>query len=212
MGKDVIIALDFDSREKTLAFLDQFTDRKPFVKIGMELFYAEGPSIVREIKARGHQIFLDLPHSTHGSAVVITDLCQKTCFLFNVRHAHPVQTIRTKRCTKDVICFTDNHFTGLRTNLCHNDRSSHGKSKPFPLTNGIMRDSLMLSDHSSVCPDKISFWNLLSRVLLNELCIISIRDKTDLLAVRLMSHWKTQLFCKCADLILGVLSHWHQCF
>ena len=60
MGKDVIIALDFDSREKTLAFLDQFTDRKPFVKIGMELFYAEGPSIVREIKARGHKIFLDL--------------------------------------------------------------------------------------------------------------------------------------------------------
>ena len=60
MGKDVIIALDFDSREKTLAFLDQFTDRKPFVKIGMELFYAEGPDIVREIKARGHKIFLDL--------------------------------------------------------------------------------------------------------------------------------------------------------
>ena len=60
MGKDVIIALDFDSREKTLAFLNQFTDRKPFVKIGMELFYAEGPSIVREIKARGHKIFLDL--------------------------------------------------------------------------------------------------------------------------------------------------------
>ena len=60
MGKDVIIALDFDSREKTLVFLDQFTDRKPFVKIGMELFYAEGPSIVREIKARGHKIFLDL--------------------------------------------------------------------------------------------------------------------------------------------------------
>ena len=60
MGKDVIIALDFDSREKTLAFLDQFTGRKPFVKIGMELFYAEGPSIVREIKARGHKIFLDL--------------------------------------------------------------------------------------------------------------------------------------------------------
>ena len=60
MGKDVIIALDFDSREKTLAFLDQFTGRKPFVKIGMELFYAEGPAIVREIKARGHKIFLDL--------------------------------------------------------------------------------------------------------------------------------------------------------
>ena len=60
MGKDVIIALDFDSREKTLAFLDQFTEEKPFVKIGMELFYAEGPAIVREIRARGHKIFLDL--------------------------------------------------------------------------------------------------------------------------------------------------------
>ena len=60
MGKDVIIALDFDSREKTLAFLDRFTEEKPFVKIGMELFYAEGPSVVREIRARGHKIFLDL--------------------------------------------------------------------------------------------------------------------------------------------------------
>ena len=54
MGKDVIIALDFDSREKTLAFLDLFTEEKPFVKIGMELYYAEGPAIVKEIKARGH--------------------------------------------------------------------------------------------------------------------------------------------------------------
>ena len=60
MGKDVIIALDFDSRERTLTFLDQFTQEKPFVKIGMELYYAEGPAIVREIKARGHKIFLDL--------------------------------------------------------------------------------------------------------------------------------------------------------
>ena len=60
MGKDVIIALDFDGREKTLAFLDRFTGEKPFVKIGMELFYAEGPQIVRDIKARGHKIFLDL--------------------------------------------------------------------------------------------------------------------------------------------------------
>lgn len=60
MGKDVIIACDFDSKEKTLAFLDKFTDKKPFVKIGMELFYAAGPDIVREIKKRGHKIFLDL--------------------------------------------------------------------------------------------------------------------------------------------------------
>ena len=62
MGKDVIVACDFDSAEKVFAFLDLFEglDRKPFVKIGMELYYAEGPSIVREIKARGHKIFLDL--------------------------------------------------------------------------------------------------------------------------------------------------------
>ncbi len=60
MGKDVIIACDFDSAEKTFAFLDKFTGRKPFVKIGMELYYAEGPSIVRAIKERGHKIFLDL--------------------------------------------------------------------------------------------------------------------------------------------------------
>ena len=60
MGKDVIVACDFSSAEATFAFLDKFRDRKPFVKIGMELYYAEGPSIVREIKARGHKIFLDL--------------------------------------------------------------------------------------------------------------------------------------------------------
>lgn len=60
MGKDVIIACDFSSAAQTLSFLDQFTNRKPFVKIGMELYYAEGPEIVRQIKARGHKIFLDL--------------------------------------------------------------------------------------------------------------------------------------------------------
>ena len=60
MCKDVIIACDFNSAEETFAFLDRFTGKKPFVKIGMELFYAEGPQIVREIKKRGHKIFLDL--------------------------------------------------------------------------------------------------------------------------------------------------------
>ena len=60
MGKDVIVACDFSSAAETFAFLDKFTEEKPFVKIGMELFYAEGPQIVRDIKARGHRIFLDL--------------------------------------------------------------------------------------------------------------------------------------------------------
>ncbi len=79
MGKDVIIACDFDSAEKTFAFLDKFTGRKPFVKIGMELYYAEGPSIVREIKARGHKIFLDLklhdiPNTVKKSMAVLSKL------------------------------------------------------------------------------------------------------------------------------------------
>ena len=60
MGKDVIIACDFKNKEETLKFLEQFTEEKPFLKIGMELFYSEGPDIVREIKKRGHKIFLDL--------------------------------------------------------------------------------------------------------------------------------------------------------
>ena len=60
MAKDVIIACDFSSAEETMKFLDKFREEKPFVKIGMELFYAEGPEIVREIKRRGHRIFLDL--------------------------------------------------------------------------------------------------------------------------------------------------------
>ena len=79
MGKDVIIACDFDSAEKTFAFLDKFTGRKPFVKIGMELYYAEGPSIVREIKRRGHKIFLDLklhdiPNTVKKSMAVLSRL------------------------------------------------------------------------------------------------------------------------------------------
>ncbi len=60
MGRDVIVACDFSSAEDTLAFLDKFQEEKPFVKIGMELYYAAGPAIVKELKKRGHKIFLDL--------------------------------------------------------------------------------------------------------------------------------------------------------
>lgn len=79
MGKDVIIACDFDSAEKVFAFLDKFTDVKPFVKIGMELYYAVGPQIVKEIKARGHKIFLDLklhdiPNTVKKSMSVLSNL------------------------------------------------------------------------------------------------------------------------------------------
>ncbi len=79
MGKDVIIACDFDSAEKTFAFLDKFTEVKPFVKIGMELYYAEGPAIVKEIKRRGHKIFLDLklhdiPNTVKKSMAVLSRL------------------------------------------------------------------------------------------------------------------------------------------
>jgi len=79
MGRDVIIACDFDSAEKTLAFLDQFKGRKPFVKIGMELYYAEGPAIVKALKERGHKIFLDLklhdiPNTVKKSMAVLSRL------------------------------------------------------------------------------------------------------------------------------------------
>lgn len=86
MGRDVIIACDFDSAAKTFEFLDKFTGKKPFVKIGMELYYAEGPSIVREIKARGHKIFLDLklhdiPNTVKKSMAVLSRLDVDMCNL-----------------------------------------------------------------------------------------------------------------------------------
>ncbi|MBQ7039893.1 MAG: orotidine-5'-phosphate decarboxylase [Clostridia bacterium] len=88
MGKDVIVACDFSSAEQVFAFLDKFEGnaRKPFVKIGMELFYAEGPSIVREIKKRGHKIFLDLklhdiPNTVKKSMAVLSNLDVDLCNL-----------------------------------------------------------------------------------------------------------------------------------
>ena len=86
MGKDVIIACDFADKETALNFLDKFEGRKPFVQIGMELFYAEGPQIVREIKARGHKIFLDLklhdiPNTVKKSMAVLSRLDVDMCNL-----------------------------------------------------------------------------------------------------------------------------------
>jgi len=86
MAKDVIIACDFSGREEVLSFLDKFKGNKPFVKIGMELFYAEGPQIVREIKARGHKIFLDLklhdiPNTVKKSMAVLSSLDIDMCNL-----------------------------------------------------------------------------------------------------------------------------------
>lgn len=86
MGKDVIIACDFSSAKQTFEFLDKFGDRKPFVKIGMELFYAEGPSIVRELKQRGHKIFLDLklhdiPNTVKKAMAVLSSLDVDICNL-----------------------------------------------------------------------------------------------------------------------------------
>jgi len=84
MGKDVIIACDFDSAEKTFAFLDNFKGKKPFVKIGMELYYAEGPAIVKELKKLGHKIFLDLklhdiPNTVKKSMAVLSSLDVDIC-------------------------------------------------------------------------------------------------------------------------------------
>ena len=79
MGRDVIIACDFSSKQEVMNFLDKFQGKKPFVKIGMELYYAEGPSIVKEIKERGHKIFLDLklhdiPNTVKKSMAVLSNL------------------------------------------------------------------------------------------------------------------------------------------
>ena len=94
MNKDVIIACDFASAEETLRFLDKFTEEKPFVKIGMELFYAEGPQIVKEIKKRGHKIFLDLklhdiPNTVKKAMAVLSalDIDIAECYYCCIAHA-----------------------------------------------------------------------------------------------------------------------------
>ena len=104
--KDVIIALDFKNREETLAFLDKFSGRKPYVKIGMELFYAEGPAIVKEIKARGHKIFLDLklhdiPNTVMKAMNVLSRLDVDMCNL------HAAGTIAMMEAAKEGLTRSD---------------------------------------------------------------------------------------------------------
>lgn len=96
MGKDVIIACDFPSARETFRFLDRFTDEKPFLKVGMELYYGEGPSIVREIKRRGHKIFLDLklhdiPNTVKKAMAVLSQL---EVDMTNVHAAGTVEMMR----------------------------------------------------------------------------------------------------------------------
>ena len=96
MKRDVIIACDFSSAEDTYKFLDKFTGKKPFVKIGMELFYAEGPEIVRQLKKRGHQIFLDLklhdiPNTVKKSMAVLSRLDVDMC---NLHAAGTIEMMR----------------------------------------------------------------------------------------------------------------------
>jgi len=99
MTGEVIIACDFQDQEKVLAFLDRFTDVKPFVKIGMEVFYGNGPAIVREIKARGHRIFLDLklhdiPNTVHQSMLKLAEL---DVDMVNVHAAGSIEMMKAAR-------------------------------------------------------------------------------------------------------------------
>ena len=105
MGKDVIIACDFSSAKETFEFLDKFEGKKPFVKIGMELFYAEGPEIVRQIKARGHQICLDLklhdiPNTVKKAMRVLSKLDVDMCNL-HAAGAAPMMEAALEGLTRD---------------------------------------------------------------------------------------------------------------
>lgn len=105
MGKDVIVACDFSSAKETFEFLDKFEGKKPFVKIGMELFYAEGPEIVRQIKARGHKVFLDLklhdiPNTVKKAMRVLSKLDVDMCNL-HAAGAAPMMRAALEGLTRD---------------------------------------------------------------------------------------------------------------
>ena len=105
MGKDVIIACDFSGKDDVLNFLDKFKEEKPYVKIGMELFYAAGPEIVREIKKRGHKIFLDLklhdiPNTVMKAMHVLSELDVDMCNL-HAGGAKPMMEAAIKGLTRE---------------------------------------------------------------------------------------------------------------
>lgn len=105
LGKDVIVACDFSSAKETFEFLDKFEGKKPFVKIGMELFYAEGPEIVRQIKAGGHKIFLDLklhdiPNTVKKAMRVLSKLDVDMCNL-HAAGAAPMMKAALEGLTRD---------------------------------------------------------------------------------------------------------------
>ena len=135
MAKDVIIACDFSSKEQTIAFLENFTERKPFVKIGMELFYAEGPEIVREIKKRGHKIFLDLklhdiPNTVKKSMAVLNRLDVDMC---NLHAAGTIEMMRaaleglTREDGSRPILLAVTQLTSTSEERMHNDLLVQGK-------------------------------------------------------------------------------------
>lgn len=99
MNREVIIACDFQNRDETMAFLARFTGQKPFVKIGMELFYGEGPDIVREIRARGHKIFLDLKLHDIPNTVnkAMRNLARLGVDMTNVHAAGTIDMMRAAR-------------------------------------------------------------------------------------------------------------------
>lgn len=133
MGKDVIIACDFSSKEETLAFLDKFSGKKPYVKIGMELFYAEGPEIVREIKARGHQIFLDLklhdiPNTVKKSMSVLSRLDVENGLAAIVKENYPeVEALMGTSTAGIAHAAITAHLMGLPMGYVRSGAKDHGR-------------------------------------------------------------------------------------
>ena len=132
--------------------------------------------------------------------------------LLHILHTHKIQLMAIQGILKDSRLFLRNHhFIALWPNLGYKHRMSQGKSKPLSLTYRIMNDSFMFSQHSAVfCYEITCTGHSLRHLTLQKGCIISIRHKTDILAVRLTCHRQLILFCQCPDFFLGIFSDRHQ--